>query len=297
MLRQLLTERLNKYDLSKYFNFIELCKNKNYTGNITHKHHIIPRHMKNILKEFNFNCPENLIDLSCEDHFEAHWILTHCFPENRGFYKANLNSCCLLFEWSRDPEKCRNVISKFRKGKCFRKKEELKIHSERMKGNKFRLGIPHSPEIKQKISEKSKISNRKRWPIPEGIFLCNADINGKLKKCYRICTCGTKIYYSNLETARRGLKIRSVCQTCTFKGRIFSEDHKNALLESYKTRKYTKPDFKDRTGKNNSNAKKVRIISENKIFDTMKECREYLNITYTILKTRLRKKLDLEYVK
>ena len=71
---------------SEYIEFIEKCKMKQYKDKNIHKHHILPRFMGGVDE------PNNLIELSVTDHFEAHRILAENIDGGykRGAY-ASLN--------------------------------------------------------------------------------------------------------------------------------------------------------------------------------------------------------------
>jgi len=72
----------------EYLDFIEECKNKNYENVITQKHHIIPKHMG------GNNSNDNLIELSLDDHYIAHILLSECYG---GKYKReNLASAIMV---------------------------------------------------------------------------------------------------------------------------------------------------------------------------------------------------------
>jgi hypothetical protein len=72
----------------EYLDFIEECKNKNYENVITQKHHIIPKHMG------GDNSNSNLIELSLDDHYTAHILLSKCYD---GKYKReNLASAIMV---------------------------------------------------------------------------------------------------------------------------------------------------------------------------------------------------------
>jgi hypothetical protein len=64
---------------NKYFQFIESCLNKQYGENIKkHMHHIIPQYVfrNGSPEDLDFmNSPENAIELSLEDHIQAHVLL------------------------------------------------------------------------------------------------------------------------------------------------------------------------------------------------------------------------------
>ncbi len=64
------------YDLEKlkpYSDFLFECSAKEYGDLFTQKHHILPKFMKGT------NKIQNLIPLSCEDHYTSHIVLAHCF--------------------------------------------------------------------------------------------------------------------------------------------------------------------------------------------------------------------------
>ncbi len=72
----------------EYLDFIDECKNKNYENVITQKHHIIPKHMG------GDNLDSNLIELSLDDHYTAHILLSECYD---GKYKQeNLASAIMI---------------------------------------------------------------------------------------------------------------------------------------------------------------------------------------------------------
>jgi hypothetical protein len=72
----------------QYLYFIDECKCKNYENEITQKHHIIPKHMG------GDNSNNNLIELSLDDHYTAHIMLSECYG---GKYKReNLASAIMI---------------------------------------------------------------------------------------------------------------------------------------------------------------------------------------------------------
>ena len=62
----------------EYLQFIEECRNKDYGDLATQKHHIIPIHMG------GNDYKDNLIELSLDDHYTAHLLLSDCYD---GLYK------------------------------------------------------------------------------------------------------------------------------------------------------------------------------------------------------------------
>jgi hypothetical protein len=72
----------------EYLDFINECKNKNYKNLFTQKHHIIPKHMG------GSDSIDNLIELSLDDHYKAHILLSECYG---GKYKReNLASAIMI---------------------------------------------------------------------------------------------------------------------------------------------------------------------------------------------------------
>lgn len=69
-----------------YFEFIESCKNKNYSETTQmHTHHIIPKYLLKSTPEESYFCDskQNLILLSIEDHLTAHEIFANLYPDYR----------------------------------------------------------------------------------------------------------------------------------------------------------------------------------------------------------------------
>jgi len=76
------------YDLIQfetYHNFLIECSQKDYGDLFTQKHHILPKFMKGT------NKIQNLIPLSCEDHYNSHVVLAHCFDV--GTIERHKNLC------------------------------------------------------------------------------------------------------------------------------------------------------------------------------------------------------------
>lgn len=85
------------YDLNQfetYHNFLIECSQKDYNEIGTHEHHILPKgFMEGSDKK------QNLIQLSYQDHYNAHLILAECFQKgdkNRGY---NYASAKLIVGW------------------------------------------------------------------------------------------------------------------------------------------------------------------------------------------------------
>lgn len=84
------------YNLQSYYDFIEQCKQKQYSG-VTHKHHIIPKCMGGP------DTKDNLIELSIEDHIKSHLILASCFPDGHEYNWKNLSGVGMLQRfWNND---------------------------------------------------------------------------------------------------------------------------------------------------------------------------------------------------
>jgi hypothetical protein len=132
------TETVDYLKYKEYLDFINECSNKNYDTNLVlHKHHIIPRHLK------GSNDKSNLVNLSVEDHAEAHIMFSRCFDVNSYEYISNLQSARLLIK------------------KSVRFTNEMeKIKQTYMGENNPFFGKTHTDESKKKIGE-ATIRNRK----------------------------------------------------------------------------------------------------------------------------------------
>jgi hypothetical protein len=87
-------ERFYKtYDLTRYIEFIEECRQKDYSGCGTHKHHIIPKFMG------GQDIFTNTILLSYDDHKIAHIVLAECFPETTNYYRGNICAAHYIQNW------------------------------------------------------------------------------------------------------------------------------------------------------------------------------------------------------
>nr|QUO99044.1 putative HNH homing endonuclease [Oedogonium sp. 260-2_chl]QUO99082.1 putative HNH homing endonuclease [Oedogonium sp. 260-2_chl] len=78
----------NEYNQS-FFDFIESCKNKQYSETAQmHLHHIIPKYLLKSTPEETYFCDsrQNLILISIEDHVIAHEIFAELYPnhQNKG---------------------------------------------------------------------------------------------------------------------------------------------------------------------------------------------------------------------
>lgn len=79
-------------NLDKYYSFIETRRLVEHPDP-THKHHIIPKFMK------GRDVVDNLIELSYEDHLEAHLILANSFEEGSWEYIGNMCAVQHLKNW------------------------------------------------------------------------------------------------------------------------------------------------------------------------------------------------------
>ena len=275
---------INK-DISKYLEFIQECRDKDYTGMITHKHHIIPITMTEYYNGENINDANNILKISCEDHFLAHWILANCFEETHHYFESNLRACGLLFKWAKNPESVREAISISRKGKCFKTPQQLIEQSIRMKGNKNALGLKHSYETKKLIAHESRLSFRKRYILPEGVYYFD-DIS---PKCYRSCTeCDNTIIYVSAESAKNSEIRKSKCPSCAAKGvRRISNKPRKKILDTSKIGKYNK------SGSNNPRSMRLYHVFSGLEFGCMVEAIKWSGIPYG----RFKKLIGIEYIK
>lgn len=141
---------------TKYVEFIEECKMKQYETNHTHKHHILPRFMG------GSDDVSNLVELSVSDHFEAHKLLAENVDEE---YKVGTWSSLHLLKkyWSGDYEEIRSKISEALSGENNPMSGRVFTDDERKRMSEIQLGEKnhfygkhHTEETKRKISEKSK---------------------------------------------------------------------------------------------------------------------------------------------
>lgn len=135
------------YDLTVYMNFISECKQKDYTNQETHVHHIIPKFM------CGTNDVENLIILSYEDHKIAHIKLAECFPEISIWYKGNICAANFVQKWIESSDcDLRIKLSKAMKGRIPSVESiTLGIETKRKNGTLYA-----SSETKQKMSNTRK---------------------------------------------------------------------------------------------------------------------------------------------
>lgn len=135
-----------------YEKLIERAKNRQLTGYVE-KHHIIPKCMG------GKNNKENIVILTPEEHYFAHYILVKIYPDNHRLLWAVMAMCnkTKTMERSNKPygwmrRKFAETIAEKNRGQK-RSEESKKKMSEARIGRKF---APHSEETKIKMSEASK---------------------------------------------------------------------------------------------------------------------------------------------
>ena len=132
-------------------------------GQYGERHHIVPRACGGCDQKWN------LVKLTPEEHFMAHYWLTFIYPI--GYEHESM-----VYGW--------NCLSKRVKGECISaeeygrlRRESAKIHSIRMKGrpsnNKGKKFGPHTDEWRRKVSQKLKgrpVSAEKRERISKALM-------------------------------------------------------------------------------------------------------------------------------
>lgn len=244
--------KYNNINLSEYNTFLNECSEKDYTAQMTHNHHILPKFMG------GNNDKTNLIKLSYKDHRLAHEILAECFIKGTTEYNGNIWAAICCDRWATSNEDLRNKLGELVK-QWHAEKKKLGIPYSHM------LGKSHSTETKKKMSE-SKKGNK------------NSYFGRKHTEEIR------KKISNNSKGKSRG------------KGRIFSEEHKLNMSESKLTKYATgeiipywwlgKP---GKRGGTNGNAKKVKCNILGRIFDCVKDVKEY----YNLKRSQFNKKISL----
>jgi hypothetical protein len=125
------------------------------------KHHIIPRCLGGI------NCPDNIVELTPEEHYVAHQFLTVAFPDNKKLVHAAKMMTTnkwgrrsnKLYGWLRqrlsEAMKNRVVSEETRaKNRAYGNSAEAKAHFDKL--HAAQIGVPISDERKAKIAIKSK---------------------------------------------------------------------------------------------------------------------------------------------
>jgi hypothetical protein len=132
-----------------YIEFIENCRSKDYTGLVTHCHHIIPR------SQGGSNDESNLINLSVHDHFWAHLYYAQETKKCMSAPHLILKSFCAKSdfteeEWNYAVIKSLKILSDSRKGTIFSEEHRKKL-SEKKIGNLINLGRKATPEQREKM--------------------------------------------------------------------------------------------------------------------------------------------------
>jgi hypothetical protein len=151
-------------DLTPYIQFIESCRHKVYEPELAiHAHHIVPRYQDNESTE--------VVNLSVEDHIQAHIILANCYDVGSKDWIANLHSARLLQKNSK----------KYRE-------ELLKVY-EHLKGDN---NPSKRLDVREKISKALKarslkgIQSDKKFKSYEELYGDNAELEKRKRaKCTR----------------------------------------------------------------------------------------------------------------
>lgn len=298
------------YRLKPYEYFLLECKQKDINAYAKHKHHILPVFMG------GGNEHDNFIELTPEDHFNAHLVLAECFDKGMPEHHFNISSANLVMRHAKRAlrkvfgDKLPDNISEFWKQANIYMKDAMKGENSYMFGkthpetwrsahSKKMMGVgnpmygnknPHSNETKQKLSNVGKELAKERFPMPEGVF-GGKSVDGK---CFwRFCpTCNSEIRHTRRDAAGRGHRDRLECKSCSIKtgssktkGRkLIDTSHLKGLKKDYtNVGKYNKH------GHNNPNAKKIIDPKTGKVYGTMKELCLELQITIDMLRPRIKK--------
>jgi hypothetical protein len=302
----------------EYVNFINECKNKNYTGSI-HRHHILPKFMGG--KDIS----ENIVKLSYKDHLNSHLILAKCYDKTTNLYKKNIFAANMLTKWVESPVDLKQWLSEIAKERSAGQNNPFygKKHSEETKqkisnSRRGKLTGPDNPNYggksvtditrsklslhatnrivsdltRQKIGKfnkgkklsvetkmKMSISKTKPKVLIEGVY---HDLN--LNQYYRICKCAEKMTYAKLCYANDAQIKNSFCKSCRHIGRPSPNKGKILGPRKYKV----KQPNRNMVGSNNPNSKKVINIIDNRIFNTRKEYLEYYNISGTLFNKHIK---------
>lgn len=118
----------------EYRKFLTDCATKVYPSDIVlHSHHIVPKSLGGT------NAPENLINLSVDDHITAHRMLAQCFTSGTD---ANINNLRSMRVLSKNSLKLRDEFEKI---------------SEAMRGeNNHFFGKTHTTETRARLSAATK---------------------------------------------------------------------------------------------------------------------------------------------
>lgn len=185
-------------------------KRKKYNGVYYESHHIIPKCLGGEGTTKQWRNHPNIILLTAREHFLCHWLLHNTYPNVNQLAMSFWLMCSLknkkqkryvpssrIIEYSRikmsETKKGRigfwkgKNLSEETKEKIRQTKNGVKVHSEenkqklseRSKGNTNRLGIKHTQNTKNKISE----SNKTRYLLnPEIKILQRKKMKDKTQK-------------------------------------------------------------------------------------------------------------------
>ena len=134
---------MNKYE-KWYASITENAKNRFLSG-YTERHHVIPESLGGT------NGKDNLVDLTAQEHFVCHWLLTKIYPIGEEHWKM-LNALRMMRAENPKQQRYDTKIT----GRVYAKlKEEYSIlQSIRYSGNGNGMyGKSHTKEAKQKISK------------------------------------------------------------------------------------------------------------------------------------------------
>lgn len=177
MLKEFIDQNYELEKLKPYEDFLIECSQKDYSGQVIHSHHILPKFMKGT-NDFN-----NLINLNCIDHYKSHLILANCFDRETREYKGNIFSSLHITNWIEDIDNeiiidLGKKISEIRKGvprprwiiekmvegsrNRVRSPEERKRIGQRNKENYASGKVTVSPNFKPPEGYYEKLSERKK---------------------------------------------------------------------------------------------------------------------------------------
>lgn len=281
-------------ELQTYYDFIAECTSKQYDCPV-HKHHILPRFMGGL------DTADNKVNLSYEDHLQAHLLLADQFEEGSKEYIGNMSAAKMLSMWwanGVDDEIGKRIGKKMR-GKNHplfgRKRPDLAQKGER--NPMFGKKRDHSRETRLKISQGVRKRNETLYPLYDGVFECDVIIDRKRKKFYKECSvegCSNKTYYTRRSNAREAFKNKSMCLECknrllahrssNSRGKVISEESRRKMREAAKTKDYSNIGKYNKFGNKNPNAKAIKNVKTGEVFSYMKLAVQKEKITIDVLR-------------
>lgn len=302
------------YDLERlkpYENFLLECKQKDIESYAKHKHHILPVFMG------GGNEIDNFIELTPEDHYNAHLILAGCFEKGMPEHHYNVSSANLIIRHARRALKKvfktdipPNLSEFWNQANVFIKdamrgenshmfgkihpEEWRKEHSKKMAGtgnSMYGKKNPHKKEVKEKLSKIGKEFAKKRWPMPEGVF---EGYEVSRKRYWRYCpTCNIEIRHGRRDAAINGHNNGLECKKCSAvtgglktKGRKLED---TSHLKGVKRRPSQKVGKYNKHGHNNPNAKQVLDPKTGNMYGTMKELSLELGVSVDVVRLKIKK--------